>query len=119
VRQTELERFRGKLVDMQTRLAAQINVIDQALAEDIRAAGDLSNIPTHPADRDSESLDSEIAVAESEGAILEQVEGALGRIEQGTYGKCEECGDEISAERLEAIPYAAYCIDCQRRQEAA
>jgi RNA polymerase-binding protein DksA len=45
---------------------------------------------------------------------LEQIEAALTRIEQGAFGRCQRCGNHIPAERLEAIPWAAYCIDCQR-----
>jgi DnaK suppressor protein len=45
---------------------------------------------------------------------LELVEAALGRIDDGTFGSCQRCGRPIAAERLEALPWAAYCIDCQR-----
>ena len=45
---------------------------------------------------------------------LELVEAALARLDAGTYGACTSCGRPISPERLEAIPWAAFCIDCQR-----
>jgi DnaK suppressor protein len=44
---------------------------------------------------------------------LEQVNAALRRIEDGTYGQCTQCGEPISPERLAVIPYAKYCIECQ------
>ena len=47
----------------------------------------------------------------------ELVEGALERIEAGTYGTCQRCGKPISEERLEALPYAELCIDCKRAVE--
>ncbi len=48
---------------------------------------------------------------------LEQVTGALERIETGEYGKCQHCGQQISPARLEALPYAELCIDCQEKRE--
>jgi len=57
----------------------------------------------------AEVLDSLANEATSE---LAQVNGALQRMDEGTYGKCTECGAEINTRRLEARPYAARCIDC-------
>jgi DnaK suppressor protein len=45
---------------------------------------------------------------------LELVDAALARIDEGTFGTCTRCGNPIAAERLEALPWAAFCIDCQR-----
>lgn len=48
---------------------------------------------------------------------LKNVEHALERLEEGTYGICEECGQEIGEKRLQAIPFAQYCVGCQREKE--
>ena len=48
---------------------------------------------------------------------LEQVEEALERLDEGKYGKCRECGRDIAAARLEALPYAELCINCQSKLE--
>lgn len=48
---------------------------------------------------------------------LEEVQGAIQRIESGTYGKCETCGNDIPPERLEAIPAASLCISCKQKDE--
>ncbi|MGH9037439.1 MAG: TraR/DksA family transcriptional regulator [Acidimicrobiia bacterium] len=48
---------------------------------------------------------------------MEEVDRALGRMDAGTYGICERCGKRISVARLEALPYAALCIDCKSREE--
>jgi len=48
---------------------------------------------------------------------LRNVEHALERLEEGTYGTCEECGLEIGEKRLKAIPFARYCVDCQKEKE--
>jgi RNA polymerase-binding transcription factor DksA len=46
---------------------------------------------------------------------LEQISGALHRIAEGTYGRCEKCGTSIPAERLEVLPHARFCVPCQQR----
>ena len=48
------------------------------------------------------------------GVSLEQVDAALARLDAGTFGTCIRCGRAIAAERLEALPWAAHCIDCRR-----
>ena len=53
----------------------------------------------------------------SEKDALDQVEAAIGRIEDGSYGRCEECGGQIPKSRLEAIPYAAQCVRCASQEE--
>jgi DnaK suppressor protein len=56
----------------------------------------------------------DLALRDRAAAQLELVEAALARIEDGTFGTCSVCGGPIAAERLEALPWAASCIECQR-----
>ena len=56
----------------------------------------------------------DLALRDRERAQLRQVEDALERLDAGTFGACRSCGRPIGAERLEAIPWAALCIDCAR-----
>jgi RNA polymerase-binding protein DksA len=49
--------------------------------------------------------------------VLSEIDGALMRIEDGTYGTCTNCGREIPEQRLEANPWASLCIDCKRKAE--
>jgi len=56
----------------------------------------------------------DLALHDRAGHQLRLVEEALARIDAGTYGTCIRCGREIPSERLEALPWAAHCIDCQR-----
>lgn len=56
----------------------------------------------------------DLALRERNAQHLEQVEAALARLAAGTFGSCIRCGNPIAAERLEALPWAAHCIDCQR-----
>ena len=96
------------------RLEAQLEELQARLQ---RIAEDLSE----PLNADSEEQASEMqddATLEGEGALVTReigsVKRALARIEDGTYGECVRCGEEIAPARLEARPEAALCIDCAR-----
>ena len=56
-------------------------------------------------------------ISGGERKILQQIEGALGRLDSGSYGVCDHCGEKIGAQRLKAIPWARYCVDCQEKEE--
>ena len=70
-------------------------------------------------DRANNSYNRELMFALSDGERqqLVAVDAALDRIEAGTYGKCVNCGRDIGEKRLDAVPYARYCIDCQELAE--
>ena len=79
-----------------------------------------SNYGNHAADRATDTFEEEKALglrSHFEGELLD-VEDALRRIDEGTYGKCAECGREIAPERLAAMPTATLCIDCQSKVKA-
>jgi DnaK suppressor protein len=59
-----------------------------------------------------------LRIRDRERKLLTKIEQALGRIDDGSYGKCEECGGEIGIERLRARPVTTLCIDCKSLQEA-
>jgi DnaK suppressor protein len=76
----------------------------------------------------SDELDTARALSdvETHASLIERAEErlramdfALNRLEQGRYGICTECGDDIPLERLKALPFAAYCVDCQRQRNRA
>lgn len=115
----QLKKYQSKLLAMRGRLLHAVDDIEDALRQDVAAAGDPSPVPTHPADADVEGLDEQIALAQNEESLLEEVEAALARIEAGTYGKCVKCGRPIAKERLDALPWVATCIECARRDEAS
>lgn len=73
-----------------------------------------------PADLGTASSERETAATLSDHArrLLEQIDEALRRIEAGTYGACTRCGQQIGHPRLEAVPAAALCLDCKRRDES-
>lgn len=73
----------------------------------------------HPGDDATEVFlrERNLTLRENSGDMLEQVDAALERLDNGTYGICQRCGKEINPERLEALPSAAYCITCQSEIE--
>jgi RNA polymerase-binding protein DksA len=74
----------------------------------------------HMADDASEAFEQakELALHQNAKQVLAQVTDALDRFEQGTYGSCDQCGEEIDPARLKALPYATLCLHCQQRLNA-
>ena len=69
------------------------------------------------ADHGSAQYDSDLTLTlvEDQQETIQQIDEALDRIDAGSYGKCEPCGEQIAKARLEALPQAKYCVDCQER----
>jgi DnaK suppressor protein len=89
----------------------------QAVIAQIEAeGGENLGYGNHMADDASEAFEQakELALHENARRLLLQVEGALARFDQGTYGACTNCGEEIDPARLEALPYVALCLRCQQ-----
>jgi DnaK suppressor protein len=72
-----------------------------------------------PADRAAWESDSvrDLRIRDRERKLLDKIDEALGRIEDGTFGECEECGEMIPFGRLRARPVTTYCIECKSQQE--
>ena len=83
------------------------------------SSGELSLYDNHPGDMGSEMFErgKDFALREDAAELLQEVEDALGRLEQGVYGKCLHCGMEIQEERLEEIPYTSLCYKCKQKSE--
>ena len=63
--------------------------------------------------------DIEFALIQMKSETLNKIDEALARLEEGTYGYCFECGEEIAEQRLRALPFAVRCIDCEEAREVA
>ena len=95
-----------KLMSKRDELLDRISESQQAEREDVQRDGNRDNAHLW---EESDIRDSLNVQAEEE---LAQVNAALARIENGTYGRCTICGGSIGEKRLEAVPYAATCLDC-------
>ncbi len=78
------------------------------------STGDDMRAPLHPADVGSHSFEQEFTLnlISREGDELRQIEAALAKFQDGTYGRCEECGGRIPKARLEVLPFTPYCVKC-------
>ena len=115
---TERDQYRRKLFALGSRLKGDFaQLSDEALrGAGGEASGNLSNMPFHPADLGTDNYEQEVTLSllENGDQVLEETAAALDRLEQGTFGTCENCGREINRARLNAVPYTRYCIDCAR-----
>ena len=108
------EAFAGVRVRLEQERAS-LRSDKAALAADNQAPQDDAGIGNHIADDATEVFDRErdLALRSNSQDLLAQVDAALERIDTGRYGICARCGQKIAADRLEALPYAIYCINCQ------
>ena len=117
----ELNVYKEQLLALRARLRGDVTQLADAALKKSRseANGDLSSMPIHMADIGSDNFEQEftLSLMENEGVALGKVEASLERIEEGTYGTCEECGVKIPKSRLNAIPYATLCVKCAGRRE--
>ena len=110
-----LEDERARLAEVRNGLS-EGNSLDESEGESL---AELSSIDQHQADLGTETFEREkdLAILERVEAELADVEHALRRLDDGTYGTCEACGRPIDDERLEALPAARLCRDDQQRAE--
>lgn len=108
-----IERLRGYLLEERTNLLHQLTHRENAVQE---ANVGLGN---HMADDATAAFDqaTTVSLRHGEQLALVQVEDAIRRIDIGTYGQCDRCGDEIDFARLKAKPQATLCMSCQRQAE--
>ena len=108
----DLAAVRQKLVEEQSKLLASL-MPDEATSGRSRSRnpdrGDLAQVYSN--------RERDLALQAIEAEQLEQIELALQRIDEGSYGRCENCGQSILPGRLEILPYATLCVTCQSQQE--
>jgi DnaK suppressor protein len=118
----EVNEFKRMLEQERDRLTEELEAIEEHLPEVEHVSVDTSGAYDEDlADVASDAFEREkgIAIENSVQNLLQQVEEALGRIEDGAFGTCEICGQPIHPDRLKALPYARLCINCKEREEQA
>lgn len=114
--QEELEFYQKKLLLMRARLRGDVSSISSKADEknELVNSGSVSTSPIHLAEAGTDNFDQEftLSLVEIGSGRLKEINAALERIKNGTFGICEECGSRITKKRLEAIPYTDVCIDC-------
>jgi len=107
----EISKFKTLLLAKRSEILGNVlSMEDETLR---RQRSDLSNMPIHMADAGSDNYEIEntLGLMDSERKLIREIDEALDRIENGTYGTCESSGKLISKARLEAIPWAKYCVE--------
>ena len=113
----ELEQVRAELEAELASLRADIARAAHDIAE--RLNGSVRDAGDDEADAGTKAFerDHELALTQNARDLLDQGERALGRIDAGTYGVCESCGQPVGKARLQAFPQATLCVACKQRQE--
>jgi RNA polymerase-binding protein DksA len=116
----DTNRFKVLLLEERQHVVAAIqNLHDDHPGSLVDESGDETAFDNHLADTATETYDRELdyTLEENSGHLLADIDAALLRIQDGTYGTCTNCANQIPAERLEARPWATNCIGCQRERE--
>ena len=112
MRKRDLAKFRKLLVAQREQVLGNVK---KAMTGDIHL--DPDDFPDEIDTASSENLAFMGRLRERERGLLAKIEGALAKIDEGVYGQCQNCGEEIGRKRLEARPVAELCIDCKGEQE--
>jgi len=118
---TELKNYKKQLLALQERLGGDVShLTDEAFnKQGDETGGNLSHMPIHMADLGTDNFEQEntLNLLANEEQMLKEIAAALERIDNGKFGKCEECRSEIAKPRLKELPYTRYCVECARKMD--
>lgn len=118
--QKDMKLFRNILLKEKERILKSISRLEENTQQGSRGnISDGAGVPTHIADLGTDAFekDLDLNLTSSELELLQKIEDSLKKIEEKKYGICESCNEPIPKARLRAVPYAKFCIKCQRLQE--
>jgi DnaK suppressor protein len=115
LKKADLDRFRQKLME----LRGQITMSLKGTSEQVKVPEEGRGYSQHQADEGTDDFDRQLSlvVTDREFEILRQIDRALEKIDDGTYGLCDLSGEPIPIKRLEAIPYASMTVEAQEKVE--
>ena len=115
----DTELYRKRLLEERKRVQEAIDYLHEENPGSIQDETQDSTADNHPGDMATVTFDRELdyTLEENEGRLLQAIDAALTRMDDGSYGACVSCGQPIGAERLEALPWTTQCIDCKRKEE--
>jgi DnaK suppressor protein len=120
MKKKDLDKYEKLLLAKRAELLEELGLLQKSGQSTLKdAAGEISSYSTHMADQGTDSFEREksFQLASKSGRFLHHIDEALLRIKDKTYGKCQECGKQISTARLEAVPHARFCIECKEKEE--
>ena len=117
----EIEHFRQRLLEEQKSILDELDWVESNYIGSSQrdSSGEVSGHSTHLADMGTDSSEQEKAylIGDTRGDVLEDIKEALDKLGDGSYGLCESCGQPITHDRLEAVPYAKLCLECKTKEE--
>ncbi|MFH1921882.1 MAG: TraR/DksA C4-type zinc finger protein [Planctomycetota bacterium] len=121
MKRADIKLYKRRILALRSRLRGDVDQMADAVLEKTLSEtnGGLSAMPIHMADIGTDNFEREftLSLMESKDQTLDQIEEALERMEDGTYGVCEKCESKIPKARLNAIPYTILCVQCASRLE--
>ncbi|GGL84866.1 DNA-binding protein [Streptomyces fumigatiscleroticus] len=115
--QEEVQEARAELESEEERLRTEITSSERSLAGLMRDSGDGAGDDQADTGTKNITREHEMALAANAREMLDQTERALERLDAGTYGLCENCGNPIGKARMQAFPRATLCVECKQKQE--
>ncbi|MEX2304583.1 MAG: TraR/DksA family transcriptional regulator [Waddliaceae bacterium] len=115
LKKAEIEKYKKLLEEMRDQLTKVL----QGSSAEVKKPDEATGYTQHQADQGTDDFDRTISLelTDQEYKILRQIEHALKKIEEGTYGKCDISGEDIPTKRLDAIPYASMTVQSQEKVE--
>lgn len=120
MKKEDMEKYRKLLLEKRARIIEDIKELRESSKDTIKdSTGDLSSYSYHMADlgTDAQEREKKYQLASKSGRLLYHLDEAIRRIDNGTYGKCHECGKDIKKSRLNIVPHARFCIECKEAEE--
>ena len=120
MKKAEMKPFKELLLALRARLRGDVSSLANSALSHGTDTSETGRAPADIADLGNNMLEenNSLLLMDNEEEALQQVEGALERIADGTYGSCVECGSRIPKMRLKAIPYTPYCVKCASELES-
>ncbi len=115
MKKSDMEKFKKRLLEMRAQLTDAL----RETTEDVKSVDEVKGYSQHQADEGTDDFGrtNSLSLSSKEQEIVRQIDRALEKIEDGTYGTCDVSGKPIPIKRLEAIPYATMTVDAQEQLE--
>lgn len=120
MKKAEMKPFKELLLVLRARLRGDVSSLANSALSKGPGGSDAGRNPADIADLGNNMLEenNSLLLMDNEEVVLAQIEEALERINEGTYGACTECGGRIPKLRLNALPYTPYCVKCASNNES-
>lgn len=114
-----LRHYEKLLLAKRKEIVEELESIKKELSDGYESGGEITSYPSHMADIGTDSSEKETLsmIITTVSQMLNEIDEALAKIGEGTYGICEICGKKINPERLELIPHTKLCIKCKEKED--